>query len=288
MGQRLEKTGNPHYMEVDGLFLPISFSRENFIYATKHRPEDGDIILAGYPNSGLKTTAIMLHLLTRKKADTISSEIPLLEWYGKDVEKLARPRIIRTHLPYYRLSINPLAKYFYTVRNPKDCCAYSFDDAVTYPEDYGYLEGRFDEFLDIFLKGKVHGNDYFKHVMSWWPRRNDSHVLLMVLEDLRMESRFYLQRILGFLDRDDMVANAKNIGLLQEVLENIGIGPAPSRIMDIKMCTQDGPIARVSTAGYWKNYFTCGQSKRMDSVFVERTEGLDLRHLWNDYDVFAI
>lgn len=292
MGQSLEKVDKPRYIEADGLIVPSSFSRQNVEYAIKMRPDDGDIVIAGYPNSGTKTMAIMLYLLAharKKSGNMVSVDIPLLEWSGQEVEHLPRPRIMCTHLPYFKLNINPQAKYICTVRNPKDCCAHGFEDAITFALDYDYPDGRFDDFLDLFLKGLVHGNDYYKHVMSWWTHRSESHVLTLVFEDLRMESRSYVERVVSFVGCRDITANSKNISLMQEVLENIGNGPAHSRVMEIKMATPstDRPVARMSTAGYWKNYFTCGQSKRMDSIFMERTRGTDIRDLWNDYNVFA-
>ncbi|XP_029851186.3 sulfotransferase ssu-1-like [Ixodes scapularis] len=292
MGQTLVKSGKPRFIDVNGLLLPYSFTRDNVLFATMLRPDDGDIVIAGYPNSGTKTVAIMLHLLLhpqRKAGNQVSIDVPLIEWVGPGVNYMRRPRIMCTHLPYSKLNINPMAKYVYTIRNPKDCCAHGFEDAISFPQDYAYPEGCFDDYLGLFLQGAVHGNDYFNHVLSWWGHPNDSHVLKLVFEHLRIESRPHMERVVGFVGWESMVGRCKSAALMQEVLENIASGPAHTRIMDIKMATPttDRPVANVSAVAYWKNYFTCGQSKMMDSVFLERTRESDIRNLWNDYNVFA-
>ncbi|XP_075537610.1 sulfotransferase ssu-1-like isoform X1 [Dermacentor variabilis] len=323
MGHSLDKMQSPQYLDVDGVLVPRSFSRDNVLYATQMRPDNGDVVIAGYPNSGTKTVAIVLHLLTHGARPAqgaavgmpLSLQLPpastaasaaattaanhvvnasLIEWKGKEVESTKPPRLLCTHLPYTKLNINRQAKYIYMLRNPKDCCACAFDDAVTFPQDYDFGEGRFNDFLDLFLQGSVHGNDYFRHVFSWWAHRHEPHVMFVVLEDLRMESRAHVERLLNFVGWRDAIDNSRNVALMQEVLEHIASGPEHTRIMEVRMASAPVPssgspdrtLARVTTAGYWKNYFTSGQSKRMDLVFQERTKGTDIARLWNEYNVF--
>ncbi|KAH7962223.1 hypothetical protein HPB52_014938 [Rhipicephalus sanguineus] len=322
MGHTLDKIEGPKYLDVDGLLVPRSFSRDNVLYATRMRPDDGDVVIAGYPNSGTKTAAIVLHLLTRgarhlqgtatgpsppppsntaSAATSVAStasrlvvDAPLIEWKGKEVEAMNRPRLLCTHLPYTKLNINPQARYIYMLRNPKDCCACAFDDAVTFPQDYDFGEGRFNDFLELFLQGSVHGNDYFRHVSSWWAHRHEPHVLCLVFEDLRMESRAHVEHLISFIGWRDAIENSRNVALMQEALEHIATGPEHTRIMEVRMAPAPGSSstspdrvqARVMTAGYWKNYFTCGQSKRMDLVFQERTKNTAIARLWSEYNVF--
>ncbi|XP_037509427.2 amine sulfotransferase [Rhipicephalus sanguineus] len=180
------------------------------------------------------------------------------------------------------------------LRNPKDCCACAFDDAVTFPQDYDFGEGRFNDFLELFLQGSVHGNDYFRHVSSWWAHRHEPHVLCLVFEDLRMESRAHVEHLISFIGWRDAIENSRNVALMQEALEHIATGPEHTRIMEVRMAPAPGSSstspdrvqARVMTAGYWKNYFTCGQSKRMDLVFQERTKNTAIARLWSEYNVF--
>ncbi|KAH7965336.1 hypothetical protein HPB49_006081 [Dermacentor silvarum] len=324
MGHSLDKMEGPQYLDVDGVLVPRSFSRDNVLYATRMRPDNGDVVIAGYPNSGTKTVAIVLHLLTHgarqaqgaavgmglapqppanmaaSMAATTAARLvvntSLIEWKGKEVESMKLPRLLCTHLPYAKLNINPQAKYIYMLRNPKDCCACAFDDAVTFPQDYDFGEGRFNDFLELFLRGSVHGNDYFRHVFSWWAHRHEPHVMFVVLEDLRMESRAHVERVLNFVGWRDAIDNSRNVALMQEVLEHIANGPEHTRIMEVRMASDPVPssaspdraLAHVTTAGYWKNYFTSGQSKRMDLVFQERTKGTDIARLWSEYNVFPI
>lgn len=328
MGHSLDKVQSPRYLDVDGLLFPRSFSRDNVLYATRMRPDDGDVVIAGYPNSGVKTVATLLYLLAHARAKNPASpqaalsplpfpgtasaprapahapapasdaslvvDAPLIEWTGREVELAPRPRLLRTHLPYTKLNINPQARYIYMLRNPKDCCAHAFEDAVSFPQDYDYCEGRFDDFLELFVRGAVHGNDYFGHVLSWWAHRAEPHLLCLVFEDLRMESRAHVESMLSFVGLREAVDINRNVALMQEVLEHIAKGPAHSRIMEVRMCASSGTngpspdrqITRASTGSFWKNYFTCGQSKRMDLVFQERTKGTEIARLWSEYNVF--
>ncbi|KAK8779158.1 hypothetical protein V5799_019501 [Amblyomma americanum] len=250
MGHSLDKVESPHYLEVDGLLFPRSFSRDNVQYATRMRPDDGDVVIAGYPNSGGKTVATLLHLMARASARNPAAppgapppqpfsgtasvprapapapaseaslvvDAPLIEWMGKEplVYSNASPR-----------------RYIYLLRNPKDCCAHAFEDAVAFPQDYDFCEGRFDDFLELFVRGAVHGNDYFDHALSWWAHRAEPHLLCLVFEDLRMESRAHVERVLSFVGWREAFENSRNVALMQEVLEHIAKGPAHSRIMEV-------------------------------------------------------
>ncbi|XP_077552950.1 sulfotransferase ssu-1-like [Haemaphysalis longicornis] len=314
MGPWFSKTEGPRYVDVDGLLFPQSFSPDNVRYAMRMRPGDGDVVIAGFPNSGAKTVAIVLHLLASTRmlpslaggstppwtwsvpsvseVTSLEVDVPLIEWKGKDVEQAPKPRMLRTHLPYSKLNINPQARYIYTLRNPKDCCAHAYEDATTFAVDYGFTHGRFDDFLKMFLRGEVHGNDYFRHVASWWEHRGEPHVMCLVFEDLRMESRTLVDRVLSFINWPDAIENSRNAALMQEVLEHITCGPAHTRIMEVRMSgfapttATDRQTARISAAGFWKNYFTCGQSKRMDLAFQERTKDSEVARLWDEYNVF--
>ncbi|KAH9375286.1 hypothetical protein HPB48_020504 [Haemaphysalis longicornis] len=85
---------------------------------------------------------------------------------------------IKTHMLYDEKRMCPEAKYVCVMRNPFDCCVSFYHHYKMYPI-YGFENGTFEDFLQLFLEGDVDGGDYFDHLLSWYPHRNDSNVLCL-------------------------------------------------------------------------------------------------------------
>ncbi|KAL3193986.1 hypothetical protein MRX96_001903 [Rhipicephalus microplus] len=142
--------------------------------AYRHRP--GEVYIVTYPN------------------------MPFLERHG--VEALAGLSFpgsaIKTHMLYDEDRICSEAKYIYVVRNPFDCCVSFYHHYKLYPI-YQFEQGTFDEFFELFLAGDVDGGDYFDHLSSWYPHRNDHNVLFIRYEDLKRDTKSWILALADFL-----------------------------------------------------------------------------------------
>ncbi|MGE3464349.1 MAG: sulfotransferase domain-containing protein, partial [Pseudomonadales bacterium] len=69
---------------------------------------------------------------------------------------------------------------------------------------YKFNEGWFLEpgsvSLDEFaLTGFIEQRGYYKHLKSWWPRRNDPDVLFLAYEHMRRDTRKTIRRVAAFI-----------------------------------------------------------------------------------------
>ena len=54
----------------------------------------------------------------------------------------------------------------------------------------------------MYLEGKLEFGDYFDHLLSWWPHRNDKNVLIMKYEDMKKDLKSSVTTIASFLGRN--------------------------------------------------------------------------------------
>ena len=105
-----------------------------------------------------------------------------------NLSTLPKPRTFKSHLTYDLMPCGKPnttnCKYIYVARNPKDV-------AVSYFFHYVRISVRKDATLDwdIFFRNFIYGNvdlgDFFDHVLSWWPHRNEDNVLFLMFEDMK-------------------------------------------------------------------------------------------------------
>ncbi len=76
-------------------------------------------------------------------------------------EKLASPRVIKSHLPLEMLPPKLLdtCKVIFVGRNPKDCCVSYFHHTNLIPS-YNF-KGDFDDFADLFLNDELEYGSYW-------------------------------------------------------------------------------------------------------------------------------
>ncbi|KAG8172291.1 hypothetical protein JTE90_019965, partial [Oedothorax gibbosus] len=156
---------------VDGLRFPPHYTEENVKSAQNYRPRDDDVIVVTYPKCGTTWTQVILSLIFTQGepegAKKLFAASPFLERQGsKEAETMARPCILKTHLPFGRAPWSDKAKYICVSRNPKDCCVSYFHHfkARTY-------SGDFNHFFETFLEGSVYYGDYLDYLMGWEEQR---------------------------------------------------------------------------------------------------------------------
>jgi hypothetical protein len=174
-------------------------------------PRPDDIFIVTYPRSGTTWMQMILYQLTTDGHMDFPHICEYCPWFESSsrsaggFEGRPSPRLFKSHLPYRQIPKGPKGtvpffgpKYIYVARNGKDV-------AVSYYHLYrshnGY-QGSFDEFFDLFMRGRVEAGSWFEHVKGWWAHRHDPNVLFLHYEDLLHDMDHCLQRIIAFCDLD--------------------------------------------------------------------------------------
>uniref|UniRef100_A0A1S4LGF3 Sulfotransferase domain-containing protein n=2 Tax=Ixodes scapularis TaxID=6945 RepID=A0A1S4LGF3_IXOSC len=125
-----------------------------------------------------------------------SQSVPILELNSR--ETVARTRLLRTHLPMNRMRFSDEAKYVYVARNPWDCCVSDFHVTKDFPV-FEFEKGKFEDFLDAFLRGQAGFGDYFDHVVSGYARKDCLNVLFLTYEEIQKNKTDVILRLANFL-----------------------------------------------------------------------------------------
>ena len=79
-----------------------------------------------------------------------------------EIDKMASPRIIKTHLPLEMLPPNLLTtcKVIFVCRNPKDTCVSDFNHCLKVSQSKMTF-GSFGDFSELFMAGQVEYGNYW-------------------------------------------------------------------------------------------------------------------------------
>jgi len=183
----------------------------------KLRPTD--VVITPFAKSGTTWTQMIVHTL-RTRGDTdfddISRVVPWIETSAAlgidlDAEQKANPRAFKSHLGWDTVPRG--GKYIVSIRDPKDALWSMFK----------FMEGWFVEPgsipIDDFARSMFMGErkkrglfDYWGHLASWWPRRNDDDVLLMSFEHMKTDLTGTIRKIADFIEielDDELLAIAE-------------------------------------------------------------------------------
>ncbi|XP_075534898.1 sulfotransferase ssu-1-like [Dermacentor variabilis] len=188
---------------VEGLYLNTVFTAENIRSALCYEPLEDDVFVVSYPKCGTTWLQhIVIGILSRGTLTPDDVEdvrkATYLEHIGAEGARSLRRQVpIKTHLPFDKQPHSTGAKYVYVTRNPYDCCISYYYHYKGMPW-HRFAEGTFDEFLDMFVRGKVSYGDCFDHLLSWYERRNDPNILFLTYEELKRDTPASVLRIVDF------------------------------------------------------------------------------------------
>lgn len=153
-----------HLASTTPLRLPLVWYRHR-------RLRDSDVFLASYPRSGNTWISFLIYeLLTGKEAafEDVNRIVPNVARSSEGREGLpGRGRFLRTH----ELPRREYRKSIYLVRDVRDVVISEYE----FLRFLGLFDQDLDEFLKMFLKGRVNGlGGWLNHVRSWLAvRKND-------------------------------------------------------------------------------------------------------------------
>ncbi|GIY63096.1 sulfotransferase 1 family member D1 [Caerostris extrusa] len=163
---------------------------------------------------------------------------------------MPRNGAFKTHLPNFYVPHSPDAKYIFVARNPKDCCISFFYHTRDQP-GFGYWDGKFDDFLELFMAGELAYNDYFDHLLDWYPHRSDqmSLVFYTTYEDMKMDIKW---------ESEDMDFTFTGLNHMYEF--NKSLKP-PEDLPEFEE-------VRKGIVGDWRNHFSVDQTERLNRKFL--------------------
>jgi hypothetical protein len=234
----------------------------------RHRGlKPSDIFIASYPRSGVTWTRFTLfEILTGRSAgfDKVNTGIPGV---GRHQTALSLfpggRRLIGTHEQYR----SEYKRAIYLVRDPRDVALSEF----AYTRALDFFRGDFDEFLEIFLRGRISGfGPWPKHVTSWLdsPIAGTEGLLLVRYEDLRQHPFEEFTRILSFLGIDvgaQRIHEAIDNNNLDRMREKEQIEPQKASVKS--------RFVRSGSVQGWPSMFTASQ----EAFFVEHARSALLR-----------
>ncbi|KAH7984967.1 amine sulfotransferase [Rhipicephalus sanguineus] len=306
--------------DVDGLWIHNFFHEDLIRSALAYKPREDDIFLATYPKCGTTWTQyLILSILTDghppKTVVDFMLASPFMEMTGAEAaERMARPGLLKTHLPFNFQPYSPQAKYICVTRNPYDVCVsfYYHMKGMTAKK----YDASFDRFCKAFIAGKTSWGDYFDHLLSWYEHRNDPNVLFFTYEEMKKDTDFWTLKIADFMGeqygkklRDEPAllrkiidaSSLKNMqGVFNEQMRTVikdmlSLGPDRAiKSMEVyreviaqyeEPLHSDDGFVRKGIVGDWKAHFTNEQIKNMKTWIAEKTEGSDVMNLWKDIDL---
>ncbi|KAH7972088.1 hypothetical protein HPB52_006334 [Rhipicephalus sanguineus] len=179
---------------------------------------------------------------------------------------------------------------------------------------YQFQDGTFDQFVELFLGGRVEHGDYFENVTSWYEHANDTNVLFLTYEELMKDARRSVLRIAQFMGHEYGQKFQEDPQLLTRVLENTSFDrmkksfnhdakKSPlSKSSFLKTVRPEilrgllaftalvetpatGEFVRKGQVGDWKNHFSADQIRRMKERIFEASSKSDFMSLWKDVDI---
>uniref|UniRef100_A0A1E1XCE2 Putative sulfotransferase n=1 Tax=Amblyomma aureolatum TaxID=187763 RepID=A0A1E1XCE2_9ACAR len=311
----VRQPNGPLYLEMDGVLrLCRNFTVEMLRSALSYKPQPDDKFVVTYPKCGTTWTQHIGFLIFNKGMPPTSGlqffkSSPFIEMLGADcVRDMVRPGVIKTHLPYHLMPMHPEAKYLYVCRNPKDACVSLFHHTRGFT-GYDFVDGKFDDFFEIFISGETDYGDYFDHIQAWYEHRNDPNVLFLHYEDMKAEPRENVLKIAEFFDKDYHKLLLENEEILQNVvkysdvksMQNYALenftnfftkqveGDAPEGLKVFHEVSQKNPstasFIRKGIVGDWKNHFSPEQNSRLEKKIHERLSHTDLINTWRKHGV---
>lgn len=229
--------------------------------------------------------------------EELYKEAPYLERTGKGpAEGLPSPRHLSVHTPYSHTPIDPMARYIYVARNPRDTCVSYYHFTKEGIGGSKYQDATFDEYFQSFVEGNVPYGDYFDHVKEWWDHRHDANVLFLTYEDMMANPKEAVLKVASFISTktinyEKIVTNNQD-EILNKVVKNTTFNMMKNTKVVIKAASSSScgdslldsgvkvNFFRKGIVGDWINYFSPQQLNQLNRKMMEKVAGSGIEDLW--------
>jgi len=181
---------------------------------------DDDTFFVSYPRSGSSWVRWLIAAVQNPEIDfrvqNINEVVPDMYTMRPRLASYPRPRMIKSHEAYNQF----YPKVVYLYRDGRDVAVsyYNFYQTI-----HGY-EGTFEQFLYLYIKGKVSFERWDDHVRSWAFRDHKIPFLAVCYEDLYENKLHVLTAVIRFLGlelSEEAVATAIRKCTFERHLENV-------------------------------------------------------------------
>ncbi|XP_065216849.1 luciferin sulfotransferase-like [Planococcus citri] len=208
-------------IKCEGFFLPFSFKK--FAEAIrKMEVRDDDIWVCSFPKAGTTWVQEMVWCLANGKhhediRKPINDRFQFLEFSAildfttvkglpensiGDIEKLASPRYIKTHLPFNLLpeklqNFSTNAKVIHVMRNSRDTLISYYHHHKLF-HDY---KGSFPQFVELFFKGLVYYGPFPVHLKGYLALEKNPKILFLKYEEMQKDLKSVIRKTSNFIDK---------------------------------------------------------------------------------------
>uniref|UniRef100_A0A667GUH7 Sulfotransferase n=1 Tax=Lynx canadensis TaxID=61383 RepID=A0A667GUH7_LYNCA len=229
---------------------------------------EDDVFIVTYPKSGTIWFQQILNLIYfdehRKSTGNLETvfRVPYFEYPDQN--------------GFYFLSL----QIIYVYRNPKDvmCSYFHFSKKMPLP-----TTSTIEEFMQLFLEGKVLGSLWFDHIKGWHEHKSLFNIEFMMYEEFKKDLRGSMLKVCKFLGKELSDEDMDTV-VSQAMFENMKLDPRANydNILKDQFGIQEkGHFLRKGTIGDWKNYMTVEQNERFDKIFQKNMKDFPLKFIWD-------
>ncbi|XP_029634445.1 sulfotransferase 1C2 [Octopus sinensis] len=260
-------------------FLPLEIgsSALSKLHTVKIRPDD--ILLYTHPGAGSHWMFEVVNMILRGSSERINiiKESLFIDWAPiENLESAESPRVLNTHLSIEFLPPQLLKdhKIIYVNRNPK-AMVVSFYRHVSRSKAFEYA-GDFSSFFNLYIKGEIPYDSYFKHVQEFYALIKDNpNALIITYEEMKKDLYKVVLHIAKFLDKTISDQLAKSIvdmcsfDKMKSEKTLVSASCVPENLFK-----EGGTFYHSGKVDTWKKWFTVEQSERIDakiqSEFIDK------------------
>ncbi|GFQ81590.1 sulfotransferase 1C4 [Trichonephila clavata] len=155
------------------------------------------------------------------------------------------------------------------------------------------------------MAGELEYNDYFDHLLGWYPHRNDSNVFYTRYEDMKTDIKHIVLKLSKFLGKEYINAIEKDNNVLNNIIQYNSFDSMKKKLSEAhdiqkrtrfscpmfkghKYCIEftaslnppdelpELQFVRKGIAGDWKNHFSPEQNERLNKKMLEKMKGTEV------------
>ena len=212
-----------------------------------------------------------------------------VNWYSKHsmeyANRMARPRIIKSHLPLSLLPNNLLdtCKVIYVARNIKDAAVSRYHHLKLDGWKLG-LQEDFKQFATCFLKDDIKYNPFIPHILEAWEARSHSNMFFTTYEEMKADLRKEIVKLVSFLGGPDQrLPDSSMDKLLKAVdIESFRKNVFVNKSKEVPADDEGNGFIRKGIIGDWKNYFDKDMNDEWDVSIESQLLGTDYTMIFED------
>ena len=126
------------------------------------------------------------------------------------------------------------------------------------------------------VSGDVDYGNYFDHLLSWLPHKDDKNVLFLKYEDMKRDLCGAVSQIAAFLEAkltSDIIKKITEATRFEQMKDDDTANFSWSKFRQKEGAPK---FMRKGVVGDWKNFLSAEQSAEMDAICAERLKGTGL------------